>query len=126
MIDRLWDSETIALDNADAFFPLVDTLANPETPSLTPEAIYQFALTTAVDRKYLTESPAIVQSSLALHAATPKIEAFYQYYADHHKNVECGSWVDWYGEVVCGVERLAHLVSIEAPDFKSKRKWVPV
>ena len=61
----------------------------------------------------------IVEMNLAMHAATPKLEAFYNYYEDTHNNSrghECGSWVDWYGEVVCDVEGLAHLVGTEAID----------
>jgi UDP-glucose:glycoprotein glucosyltransferase len=59
---------------------------------------------------------------LALHAATPKIEAYYQYYHDHHdakhedmfsNNPKCGSWVDWYGQVVCDIETLASLVDVD-------------
>ena len=53
---------------------------------------------------------------LALHAASPKLEAFYQYYADYQEArfkdaglEDCGSWVDWYGQVVCDVETLVHL-----------------
>ena len=26
---------------------------------------------------------------------------------------ECGSWVDWYGQVVCDVETLMHLAGVE-------------
>ena len=28
----------------------------------------------------------------------------------------CGSWVDWYGEVICGVEKLVHLAGPETLD----------
>lgn len=64
-------------------------------------------------------------ASLALHASTPKIQAFYQYYVDHDLNtrtakvaqgVECGSWVDWYGQVVCDLETLVSLTGSEALD----------
>lgn len=60
----------------------------------------------------------IVEMNLAMHAATPKLEAFYNYYEDTHnsRGRECGSWVDWYGEVVCNVEALAQLVGTEAID----------
>ncbi|KAF8905183.1 glycosyltransferase family 24 protein [Gymnopilus junonius] len=57
--------------------------------------------------------------NLAIHAATPKLEAFYNYYVDHHSQstgTQCGSWVDWYGEVVCDVETLAQLTGKEAID----------
>lgn len=51
--------------------------------------------------------------NLYLHAATPKLEAFYQHYEDRHKDstgTVCGSWVDWYGQVVCDLESLVQLV----------------
>jgi UDP-glucose:glycoprotein glucosyltransferase len=117
-------SESVALDNSDAFFPLLDTLTNPaSTPSLhelAPEAVHQAALSMAVSSGYLNEpgSLAAVQASLALHAATPKIEAFYQHYGD--RSVECGSWVDWYGEVICDVERLAHVAGVETLDSSNE------
>ena len=68
---------------------------------------------------------AIVEMNLAMHAATPKLEAFYNYYEDTHHNSrgrECGSWVDWYGEVVCDVEGLAQLVGKEAIDASDTLK----
>lgn len=65
--------------------------------------------------------------NLALHVASPRIEAFYQYYTDHHaekQNVEqrvnCDSWVDWYGQVVCDSETLAHLAGVETIDPSSE------
>ncbi len=58
---------------------------------------------------------------VALHSASPKLEAFYQYYNDHHATRRgdpevCGSWVDWYGEVVCDGKTLARLVETESLD----------
>ena len=60
---------------------------------------------------------------LALHAASPKLEAFYQYYNDYQAvkfkssgSSNCGSWVDWYGEVVCDVATLSRLVETQALD----------
>jgi UDP-glucose:glycoprotein glucosyltransferase len=63
----------------------------------------------------------MLEMDLALHAATPKIEAFYQYYQDKAlkqlKNLEqdpkkCGSWVEWYGSVICDVYTLAQLAGV--------------
>lgn len=65
---------------------------------------------------------------LALHAAAPKVEAYYQYYSDRHatkhqdvytNSTNCGSWVDWYGEVVCDLETLVHLVDFDTIDSSS-------
>ncbi|GLB42376.1 putative UDP-glucose:Glycoprotein Glucosyltransferase [Lyophyllum shimeji] len=117
--------ETVALENPDAFFPLLDKLTDPDVLSsphkMSPEAAHQAVLQVAASNGYLGEPGAFaaVEMNLALHAATPKIEAFYSYYADHHKDSkgsECGSWVDWYGEVVCAIEELVKLAGIETID----------
>ncbi|KAJ7185207.1 UDP-glucose:glycoprotein glucosyltransferase-domain-containing protein [Mycena filopes] len=114
--------ETVALENPDAFFPFLDRVTDPETLAsdqpLTNEAVHQFALEVAASSGFLSEpgSIAAVEMSLGLHAATPKIEAFYDHYITHNKDPKCGSWVDWYGEVVCDVDKLAHLAGIETID----------
>lgn len=133
-MSELFHSESTAIENPDAFFPLVDSLTNPEAlPSpapTTPEAIYTFALSVA--EGYLPEqgSLASLTANLALHVSTPKIEAFYQYYVDRNldsrraeaaRGAECGSWVDWYGEVVCDVETLIRLAGIETVDSTENR-----
>uniref|UniRef100_A0A8H8CJL8 Glycosyltransferase family 24 protein n=1 Tax=Psilocybe cubensis TaxID=181762 RepID=A0A8H8CJL8_PSICU len=117
--------ETVSLENPDAFFTYLDRLTDPELlrlpNSLKPEAIHQAALQIAIDNGILHEegSLSLVEMNLAMHAATPKLEAFYNYYADNHNRspgTQCGSWVDWYGEVICDVETLAQLAGVEAID----------
>ncbi|KAG5636220.1 hypothetical protein H0H81_008754 [Sphagnurus paluster] len=121
--------ETIALEIPDAFFPLLDKLTDPEVlrapHSLSPEAVHQAALEIAAANGYLSEPGALaaVEMNLALHAATPKIEAFYHHYNDYHKDskgAECGSWVEWYGQVVCDIEELVKLAGIETIDTSTK------
>ncbi|KAJ7222294.1 UDP-glucose:glycoprotein glucosyltransferase-domain-containing protein [Mycena pura] len=114
--------ETVSLDNPDAFFPLLDRVTDPVTlpPSqvLSNEAIHNYALEVAVANGFLSEHGAIaaVEMNLGLHAAIPKIEAFYQHYLTHTEDPKCGSWIDWYGEVVCDVEKLSHVAGIETID----------
>jgi UDP-glucose:glycoprotein glucosyltransferase len=85
-LNEPFDSESAALENPDVFFPLVDKLTDPKTlPSpqpTTPEAIHAFAL--SVVEGYLSEQGSLASftANLALHASTPKIQAFYQYYVD--------------------------------------------
>jgi len=124
-------SESVALENPDAFFPLLNTLTKPDTfqslKSLSPEALYNKTLRIAVSEGHLSEpsSLAAVELHLALHAATPKIEAFYQHYIDNHgtnkrsetQGDSCQSWVDWYGEIICDVEALARLAPIANPEL---------
>ena len=100
---------------------------------LSPEAQQQLALQTALSSGYLSKPGALeaVQAQLALHVANPKIVAFYEHYSDNARRARndesrkadaivdaesCGSWVDWYGEVVCDVERLVHLTGSETLD----------
>lgn len=117
--------ETVAQENQDAFFPLLDALTNPDTlvspQTMTPEAIHQAALEVAASRGLLRKpgSLAAVEMNLALHSATPLIEALHQYYENLNQWVECGSWVDWYGQVVCDVEELARLAGLETIDSSS-------
>ncbi|KAL1746758.1 glycosyltransferase family 24 protein [Schizophyllum fasciatum] len=114
--------ETVAQENHDAFFPLLDALTSPDVlvspQSLSPEAAHQAGLEVAASNGLLSEPGALaaVEMNLALHAATPTIEAFHQYYENLNQWVECGSWVDWYGQVVCDVEDLARLAGVETLD----------
>ncbi|RXW17921.1 hypothetical protein EST38_g7933 [Candolleomyces aberdarensis] len=116
--------ETFALEDAESFYPLLDLLTNREVlPSvnLSPEGLHQATVEIAKSNKLLEQSGSLesVEMNLAMHAATPKIEAFYTYYETHHSASEgrnCGSWVDWYGDVVCDVEKLASLAGVETLD----------
>ncbi|KAF4586958.1 hypothetical protein EYR40_010976 [Pleurotus pulmonarius] len=128
-------SETVALHTPSSFFPLLDALTDPDTltnaPSLSPEALYQASIEVASENGLITDAGAFVavEMNLALHAATPKIEAFYHHYANMQSKgtlkppgeeagvpQSCGSWVDWYGQVVCDVETLTHLAGVETID----------
>lgn len=118
--------ESISIENEHAFFPLLDTLTDPNIPpsvhTLTPEAIHGLAVEVTATLGLLPKaaSLALADINLALHAATPKIEAFYQYYTDHHGNKEledgCGSWVDWYGQVICDLETLEKVADVDTID----------
>ncbi|KAJ3803614.1 hypothetical protein F5876DRAFT_84892 [Lentinula aff. lateritia] len=118
--------ETVALEISKAFFPFLDHVTDPDvviiTPNEAPEAIYSSSLDVAKNMGLFSESGALafIEISLALHAATPKIEAFYHHYMETVKQSvrrkECGSWVDWYGSVVGDVELLAQLVGLDMID----------
>jgi UDP-glucose:glycoprotein glucosyltransferase len=115
----------------------LDVLTRPDAFSakdkLSPEAQQQIALQTALSAGYLSKPGTLeaVQAQIALHAANPKIVVFYEHYSDNARKTRndtsrvadpavdaesCGSWVDWYGEVVCDVERLVHLTGPETLD----------
>jgi len=126
--------ESISIENEHAFFPLLDSLTDPNTPpsvhTLSSEATHGLAVETASRLGLLqkTGSLAFADINLALHAATPKIEAFYQYYTDHHGNKElgegCESWVDWYGQVICDLETLEKLADVDTIDEASSHTYV--
>ncbi len=99
--------------------------AFPGKGGLSHEALEQRALQTALSAGYLSKPGSLeaVQAQLGLHSATPKIVAFYQHYSNvaRTQNVSeeterCGSWVDWYGGVICDVDELIHLTGTEALD----------
>jgi UDP-glucose:glycoprotein glucosyltransferase len=108
--------ETVSLENTNAFFPFLDLITNPDLNLPPPHIIHpNAALELAVSNNLLPEHGALefVELNMGLRAATPKIEAFYQYYEDQFNSSRgelCGSWVDWYGEVVCDVDRLTQLI----------------
>ncbi|KAJ3853515.1 hypothetical protein EV368DRAFT_64055 [Lentinula lateritia] len=112
-------SESITSENSKAFFPFLDCVTDLDvviiTPNKAPKAIYSSSLDVTKNMGLFSKSGAlaVVEMSLAFHAAMPKIEAFYHHYMETVKqsacHKECGSWVDWYGSVVCDVELLAQL-----------------
>lgn len=122
-------SETISIEEPDAFFPLLDVLTNPDAfpgnEGLSHEALEQRALQTALSAGYLSKPGSLeaVRAQLGLHSANPKIVAFYQHYSDiaaaqkiSEDAERCGSWVDWYGGVICDVDELIHLTGTETLD----------
>jgi UDP-glucose:glycoprotein glucosyltransferase len=116
------------MEEPEAFFPMLDILTSPDAladDKMSPEAQQQLAFETALSAGYLSKPGSIeaVHAQLGLHTATPKIVAFYQHYLDKvrvqnvtEKTRTCGSWVDWYGEVVCEVDKLILLTGPETLD----------
>jgi len=122
----------VSSDNPSAFFTFLEQLsessilASPQ--QYTAEAIYNAAIQIAIDSNLLHGSQAIsqLQLKLALHSATPKLEAYYNYYRDRgleSRAGSCESWVDWYGEVVCDVDRLKELAGHEAIDSEGVKLY---
>ncbi|KAI0696066.1 glycosyltransferase family 24 protein [Cytidiella melzeri] len=127
--------ETIASESdshSHSFFKLLDALTDPTQAqhrvvkaSDTPKEVYGICVWTALQLGLVWETGALaeVDMNLALHSALPRIEAAYQYYGDREAGRaarECGdgesgggSWVDWYGKVVCDGESLRLLVEVD-------------
>jgi hypothetical protein len=94
---------------------------------MTPEAIHQAGLEMGIESGRIQDKGTLATVQMAMHAAAPKLEAYFNFYdANHGKShgKRCGSWVDWYGEVVCDVETLAHLVGVEAIEGGSQEMYV--
>ena len=119
--------ETVTDHNPDYFFPFLQEVATHDAfedwHKTVPSELYHLVLDLAIHHGYLSDigsnTVAATKMNLGLHTATPKIEAFYQYYQDRHafrEGTDCGSWIDWYGQVVCDVETLAHLAGVETLD----------
>ncbi|CAL1698787.1 unnamed protein product [Somion occarium] len=118
--------EAVAIERPDSFYNLLDIVTNPEVipdpPPSTPQALHNFILNAAIDEGYLSGPGLLssVQRGLGLHTASPKLETYYQFYADRITSREtatvCESWVDWYGDVICDVETLASILDVETID----------
>ncbi|KIP02024.1 glycosyltransferase family 24 protein [Phlebiopsis gigantea 11061_1 CR5-6] len=113
--------ETIAIEEPQSFFPLLEAFTDPEfsplAQSKTDEEIYRNARQYALSAGYLSEPGelASLDMTLALHSSVPRVEAAYEYYLGSHaeRDITCESWVDWYGHAVCDLEMLRALVGAE-------------
>jgi hypothetical protein len=113
-------SETIALEDSRNYFVAFDALTSPSVSmpsaddslpsllnsSLTAEQVYEGAITRLTLAGLFAEPGArhSFDMALSLHAATPLIEAFYQYYADINDGdakPNCDSWVELRDERIC-------------------------
>ena len=124
--------ESVAIEEPSSFFHLLDGITDPSVFPLskdksTPKHAHKHVFDIALAMDHLAAPGAYVAAEMhvALHSASPKLEAFYQYYNDHHASrkrafgkwgEECESWVDWYGSIVCDAKTLARLVEMETLD----------
>ena len=122
-------SETAALERPDRFFELLNVITDPDRGLFiaTPDqALHEAAFQLAKESGFLTEvgSEGATRRALALHVASPKVEAFYHHYNDQnlpafpedYTENDCGSWVDWYGQRICDVTTLNHFVNVDTID----------
>lgn len=118
--------ESFSLELPNSFFPLLNLLTDPNTAQklkgANPKEIRDTTVHLALQDGILKDSTdvAAVDSTLALHAATPAVQAFYGFYEDRYsekrgvcarKEGEGQAWVDWYGQVVCTAAELRELVN---------------
>ncbi|KAG6330916.1 hypothetical protein ID866_8172 [Astraeus odoratus] len=120
--------ECVAMEDSSVLFPLLSAFPLPEAlhkPRDAHTAVFDLA-STLLDPASLASA----RARLALHAASPRLAASAEHYDLRvtgildHVGLECASWVDWYGQVVCDAEsllRLANAPTTEDIDTKPRR-----
>jgi len=114
----IWRSETAAEENATAYFPLLDRIAEGHFDGATTDKeLHETFLKTLQDDGHISdlETLSSFQLALSLHSTAPRIEAHYQYYSTAIEGAVstntqdgCESWVHFDGKQFC------------SPDFKSE------
>jgi UDP-glucose:glycoprotein glucosyltransferase len=118
------------LEQPDKFFEILDVITDPDRGlsflGTTDQALHEAAFQLVKDSGFLSEvgSEGAARRALALHVASPKVEAFFHHYMDREWPVvpegfteeTCSSWVDWYGTRVCDIPTLNHLVTVDTID----------
>jgi UDP-glucose:glycoprotein glucosyltransferase len=103
--------ETAAEENATAYFPILDRIAEGYfTQATTPQDLYTKFLELLQDEGHITD-PATLSSfqlALSVHSAAPRIEAHYQFYKTSVEPLikwiegyECDIWVAFQGKQYC-------------------------
>ena len=113
--------ESFALELPTSFFPLLDIISSENASA---QLIHNTTIQLALEKGILKDltDVAAVDSTLALHAATPTVQALYSFYEDRFGS-EGGicfgneAWVDWYGQVVCTAQELQNVINEERHVF---------
>lgn len=109
------------MEYPDKFFHFLDQLTNTglwPSSTRTAEEESQLALDLAVSGGIIEDAEALarIHLNLVLSAASPKLEAFYNYYAANYGDDPCESWVEWNGNTACDVEMLTQLITRDSRD----------
>ena len=106
--------ETAAVENYSIFWPLLDSLTQPELAECDNAKEYYEKAIRILQTDYMTD-PVVLGSfelGLSLHTAAPKIEAYYQFYETSvvpsltEYDESCQSWVYWRGKQICSPDDL--------------------
>ncbi|KAF8707514.1 UDP-glucose:Glycoprotein Glucosyltransferase, partial [Rhizoctonia solani] len=114
--------ETAAAEHPGRYFEILDALIDRSSdgflgpitePVHKPKYVYSTALAHLITRGFLTEPNALsaFEKNMALHSATPKIQALYQLFGDPSKAPECQSWIEWSGKQACTSEEADALLA---------------
>lgn len=111
--------ETVAMEDDSSLFSLLSAFPLQDKPS-TPRDAHTSVVDLASPLMDVS-ALASVRARLALHAASPRLAASAEHYDlrlsnisdknDRLSSVECASWVDWYGRVVCDADSLLQLAN---------------
>lgn len=111
--------ETAAVENPDIFWPLLDSLSQPELGTYATEKEYYERVLQLLGDEFLSDPVTLgsFELGLSLHTAAPKIEAYYQFYntsvvpslgGKYHNS--CETWVYWRGEQICSPDGLESIL----------------
>ena len=112
--------ESAALEDPTIYYPLLSLLTSHlplfETSSTKEQlsTIYDLIASSDLVQRHPMWDLSSFKTSLAMHEASPKVQAFYQYYDSVVAETElgrgiggvCESWVEWRGKGFCGVDEL--------------------
>ena len=112
--------ESAALEDPTIYYPLLSLLTSHlplfETSSTKEQlsTIYDLVASSDLIQRHPMWDLSSFKTSLAMHEASPKVQAFYQYYDSVVAETElgrgiggvCESWVEWRGKGFCGVDEL--------------------
>ncbi|CAE7169569.1 unnamed protein product [Rhizoctonia solani] len=114
--------ETAAAEHPGHYFEILDALTDRSStgflgpitePVHKPHYVYNTALALLQARGFLVEPNALsaFEKNMALHSATPKIQAFYQLFGDLLRAPGCESWIEWSGKQACTPEEADKLLA---------------
>lgn len=120
-------SETAAVENPDIFWPLLDSLSQPELGTYETEKEYYEKVLESLGNEFLSDPVTLgsFELGLSLHTAAPKIEAYYQFYntsvvpsLEGNYYTACETWVYWRGQQICSPDGLESILREPGTDKK--------
>jgi UDP-glucose:glycoprotein glucosyltransferase len=114
-------SESAVAEHPNDYFSIFDAIVSSDDVHYTPQSkveTYLDVLGLLNMRGFLLETGVLqsLDASLAVHASSPKLEAYFRYYDQLEipsvdNEVKCASWVLWQNQRVCDLKTLGQLTS---------------
>jgi UDP-glucose:glycoprotein glucosyltransferase len=111
--------ETAAVEDPEIFWPLLDSLTQPELGIYETEKEYYEKVLELLGDGFLSDPVTLgsFELGLSLHTAAPKIEAYYQFYntsvvpsLEGNYYSSCETWVYWRGQQICSPDGLDNVL----------------